>query len=150
VTTRLPDGLILPQPPKPTGAYRPAVVFGELLFLSSFGPRDAEGAPIAGMVGRDFDIDGARLMARNAGASILSVLQETLGSLDRVGQVLKLTGMVWAVPGFDQHPVVIDGCSQLLHEVLGERGTHARAAFGVAALPFDAPVSIDCICRIEP
>jgi enamine deaminase RidA (YjgF/YER057c/UK114 family) len=145
-----PDGLVLPQPPKPVGAYRPAMVFGELAFLSSFGPRDAEGAPIPGMVGRDFDIAGARLMARNAGTSILSVLQDTLGSLDRVRQVLKVTGMVWAAPGFSQHPQVIDGCSQLLHEVLGERGVHARAAFGVASLPFDAPVSIDCICRIEP
>jgi len=125
------------------------MIIDDIVFLSGFGPRDGDGAPIRGMVGRDIDIEEATLLARNVGASILSVLQYTLGSLDRVRQVLRVTGMIWAVPEFTQHPQVIDGCSLLLREVFGERGVHARAAFGVASLPFGVPVSIDCICHID-
>jgi enamine deaminase RidA (YjgF/YER057c/UK114 family) len=77
------------------------------------------------------------------------VIEDTLGSLDRVRQVVRVTGMIWAIPEFIHHPMVIDGCSQLLVEVLGERGQHARAAYGVASLPFGVPVSIDCVCQID-
>src|SRR6202000_737067 len=100
---------------------------------------------IPGMVGRDLDLEQAKLLARNAGTSILAVLADTLGSLDRVQQVVPVTGMIWAVPDFTQHPQVIDGCSLLLREVFGDRGIHARSAFGVASLPFGVPVSIDCV-----
>lgn len=102
------------------------------------------------MVGRDLDIESARAAARNVGLTIASVLRDTLGDLDRVRQVVRVTGLVWAVPEFEQHPKVIDGCSQVLAEIFGERGKHARAAFGVASLPFGVPVSIDCVCQITP
>lgn len=150
MTFELPPGLDLPPPPQPAGAYRPAVIVGEFAFLSGFGPRDPSGAPLKGMVGRDLDLDAARAAARNVGATLVSVLRETLGDLGRVRQIVRVTGMVWAVPEFEQHPKVIDGCSQLLVEVFAERGRHARAAFGVASLPFGVPVSIDCVCQITP
>jgi enamine deaminase RidA (YjgF/YER057c/UK114 family) len=102
------------------------------------------------MVGRDLDIDAARAAARNVGLTLVSVLKDALGDLERVRQVVRVTGLVWAVPEFEQHPRVIDGCSQVLAEIFGDRGTHARAAFGVASLPFGVPVSIDCVCHITP
>lgn len=100
------------------------------------------------MVGRDLDVAGARAAARNVGATLVAVLEDTLGDLARVRRVVRVTGFVWATPDFTRHPAVIDGCSDLLVEVFGERGRHARAAFGVASLPFGVPVSIDCICHV--
>jgi enamine deaminase RidA (YjgF/YER057c/UK114 family) len=145
----LSSGLQLPDPPRAAGAYRPAVVANGFIFLSGFGPRDDAGAPMSGIVGSNMTVEEGRQAARNVGLSILAVLYETLGSLDRVLQVVKLTGMVNATPDFTQHPRVIDGCSQVLVEALGSRGEHARAAYGAGSLPFGAPVSIECICQIE-
>jgi enamine deaminase RidA (YjgF/YER057c/UK114 family) len=138
----------LPPPPQPAGAYRPIVIVGDMAFLSGFGPRDADGKPLTGMVGRELDLAAAEAAARNVGLSILSVLRNTLGDLDRVRQVVRLTGMVWCVPDFTQHPQVIDGCSKLLLETFGERGAHARMAYGVASLPNGSPVAIDCVCQV--
>jgi enamine deaminase RidA (YjgF/YER057c/UK114 family) len=146
----LPSGLVLPNPPRAAGAYRPAVIANGFIFLSGFGPRNAEGGPISGVVGVDLTVEAARDMARNVGLSILSVLHDMLHDLARVQQVVKLTGMVNAVPEFTQHPRVIDGCSEVLVEALGSRGEHARAAYGAGSLPFGAPVSIECICQILP
>ena len=142
-------GLILPEPPRPTGAYRPAVVVGDLVYLSGFGARDASGAPLLGQVGGDIDVAAAKLAARGIGLTILAVLQQTLGDLERVRQVARLTGMINAAPGFTQHPQVIDGCSMLLLDVFGERGAHARMAYGVASLPGGTALAIDCICQIS-
>jgi enamine deaminase RidA (YjgF/YER057c/UK114 family) len=144
----LPSGLVLPDPPRAAGAYRPAVIVNDLVFLSGFGPRDSAGAPIAGVVGNELTVEAARELARNVGLSILSVLHDMLQDLDRVQQVVKLTGMVNAVPDFTHHTRVIDGCSEVLVEGLGRRGEHARAAYGAGSLPFGAPVSIECICQI--
>ena len=93
-------------------------------------------------------VEAARAMARNVGLTILSVLHETLGDLDKVRQMVKLTGMVNAVAGFTEHPRVIDGCSEVLVEALGSLGEHARATYGTASLPFGAPVSIECVCQV--
>lgn len=145
---RLPSGMVLPAPPRAAGFYRPAVISNGFIFLSGFGPRDDAGAPVSGVVGADLTVDDARLMARNVGLSILSVLHDMLDGLERVRQVVKVTGMVNAVAGFTEHPRVIDGCSQILVEALSSRGEHARAAYGTYSLPFGAPVSIECICEI--
>lgn len=140
----------LPPPPQPAGAYRPAIVVGDMVFLAGFGPRGEDGKPLVGMVGREFDLSAAQGAARNVGLTILSVLQDTLGDLDRVRQVVRMTGMVSCVPDFTQHPQVIDGCSKLMIEVFGEaRGAHARMAYGVASLPNGSPVAIDCVCQIR-
>lgn len=140
----------LPPPPQPAGAYRPAIVVGDMVFLSGFGPRGEDGKPLVGMVGRELNLAASQGAAHNIGLTILSVLQETLGDLDRVRQVVRLTGMVCCVPEFTQHPQVIDGCSKLMLEVFGEtRGAHARMAYGVASLPNGSPVAIDCVCQIR-
>ena len=138
----------LPPPPRSAGAYRPAILVGEMLFLSGFGPRQADGSPLVGMVGREFDIDAAQAAARNIGETIISVLQDTLGDLDRVRQVVRITGMIACAPEFTQHPKVLDGCSLLLAQVLGERGQHARMAYGVSSLPNGSPVAIDCVSQV--
>ncbi|WP_454856438.1 RidA family protein [Rhizobium binxianense] len=145
----LPSGLVLPEPPGPAGFYRPAVVANGFIFLSGLGPRDASGSPVSGTVGGDLTVEAARLHARSVGLAILSVLNDTLNGLDRVRQMVKVTGMINAVPDFTLHPRVLDGCSEVLVEVLGSRGEHARAAYGVHSLPFGAPVSIECICQID-
>jgi enamine deaminase RidA (YjgF/YER057c/UK114 family) len=140
----------LPPPPKPAGLYRPAIIAGEKIYLSGFGPRMDDGSPLVGQVGRDLDLEAAQAAAHNIGLTILSVLQDSLGDLDRVAQVIRITGMVACGPDFTQHPKVIDGCSLLLAEVLGERGAHARMAYGVNSLPNGSPVAIDCVCLIRP
>ena len=94
------------------------------------------------------DVEEARAAARIVGLSILAALNDMLGSLDKVRQMVKVTGMVNAVPQFTEHPKVIDGCSEVLVEALGRRGEHARAAYGVSSLPFGAPVSIECIAQV--
>lgn len=141
----------LPPAPQPAGAYRPAVLVGDMLYLSGFGPRDAAGRPLIGLVGRDLDIPAARAAARDVGRTILAVLQDTLGDLDRVRQVVRLTGMVAAIPEFTRHPEVIDGCSTLLIETFGpDRGAHARMSHGVASLPNGSPVAIECLVQVVP
>jgi enamine deaminase RidA (YjgF/YER057c/UK114 family) len=144
----LPQGLVLPEPPRAAGAYRPGVIANGFVFLSGFGPRGADGAPIRGVVGADMGVEEARAAARLVGLAILAALDDLLGSLDKVRQVVKLTGMVNAVPHFTEHPRVLDGCSAVLVEALGPRGEHARAAYGVSSLPFGAPVSIEAVAAI--
>lgn len=146
--TTLPSGLVLPEPPRAAGAYRPVVVANGFAFVSGFGPRLADGTPIRGVVGGDMSVEEASAAARIVGLSILAALNDMLGSLDQVRQMVKLTGMVNAVPRFTEHPKVIDGCSAVLVEALGTRGEHARAAYGVSSLPFGAPVSIEAIAQV--
>jgi enamine deaminase RidA (YjgF/YER057c/UK114 family) len=144
----LPSGLVLTEPPRAAGAYRPGVIANGFVFLCGFGPRLADGTPIRGVVGGDMSVEQARAAARIVGLSILAALDDMLGSLDEVRQMVKVTGMVNAVPQFTEHPRVLDGCSAVLVEALGPRGEHARAAYGVCSLPFGAPVSIEAIAQI--
>ena len=139
----------LPPPPRPAGAYRPVIIVGDMAYLSGFGPRHADGTPLVGMVGRDLDLEAAQAAARNIGQTILSVLQETLGDLDRVRQIVRITGMIAGPPDYTPPPTVRDGCSLLLAEVLGERGQHARMAYGVSSLPSGSPVAVDCVCQVR-
>jgi enamine deaminase RidA (YjgF/YER057c/UK114 family) len=141
--------LDLPAIASPVGSFQPAVRCGNLVFVSGQIPRDAEGNYPAGRVGEEYTVDEAQLWARNAGLFLIAVIRQTLGSLDAVRRVVKLTGYVNAKPGFGQHPVVVNGCSDLMVEVFGERGEHARAAVGVASLPFNVPVEIDAIFEVE-
>lgn len=138
----------LPPPPQPGGAYRPFLLIGDMAYLAGFGPRDAEGKPLVGRVGVDLDIEAAQAAARNVGLTILSVLQANLGDLDRVRQVVRVTGMIASPPDFTQHPQVIDGCSLLLAQVLGERGQHARMSYGVSSLPNGSPVAVEALVQV--
>ena len=133
----------------PIANYVNAVRAGNLLFLSGKGPRAVDGKRPQGKVGRDFTAEEAYRHARTVGLDLLAVMKAELGSLDRVNRVVKLLGMVNAVPEFEDHPKVINGCSDLFVEVLGEAGKHARSAVGMGSLPMGIPVEIECIVEVE-
>lgn len=135
---------------QPVANYVNAVRTGHLLFLAGKGPRaDASGKRPQGKVGREYTVEQAYQHARSVGLDLLAVMRQELGSLDNVRRVVKLLGMVNAVPEFQDHPKVINGCSDLFVEVLGERGKHARSAVGMGSLPMGIPVEIECIVEVE-
>jgi len=134
----------------PVANYVNAVRTGNLLFLAGKGPRaDASGKRPQGKVGREYTAEQAYQHARSVGLDLLAVMRQELGSLDKVKRVVKVLGMVNAVPEFTDHPKVINGCSDLFVEVLGERGKHARSAVGMGSLPMGIPVEIECIVEVE-
>src|SRR5690606_15774529 len=114
------------------------------------GPRAGKDGKLPkGKVGREFSVEQGYEHARSVGLDLLAVMRAELGSLDRVKRVVKVLGMVNAVPEFEDQPKVINGCSDLFVEVLGERGRHARSAVGVGSLPMGIPVEIECIVEVE-
>jgi enamine deaminase RidA (YjgF/YER057c/UK114 family) len=143
-------GLTLPQPPKPLGNYVPGVRVGNLLFLSGHGPLRGDGVPPArGKVGRDLSIEDGYKVAREVGINLLGSTRMLLGSLDKVKRVVKVLGMVNSAEGFGDQPKVINGFSDLMVEVFGENGRHARSAVGMAELPMGIPVEIEMILEVE-
>ncbi len=143
-------GLDLGNVSQPVANYVNAVRTGNLLFLAGKGPRAENGKRPSGKVGRDYTVEQAYQHARTVGMDLLAVMRTELGSLDKVKRVVKVLGMVNAVPDFQDHPKVINGCSDLFVEVLGERGKHARSAVGMGSLPMGIPVEIECIVEVEP
>jgi enamine deaminase RidA (YjgF/YER057c/UK114 family) len=141
-------GLVLPPVPSPIANFVSHVQHGDLLFLSGQGPRDAEGLLRTGKVGDEVTADQAYEHARLTGLNLLAVMQHALGDLGRVGRIVKLLGMVNAVPDFSGHPQVINGCSDLFVAVFGEKGRHARSAIGVGSLPGRITVEIEAIVSI--
>jgi len=134
----------------PVANYVNAVRTGNLLFLSGKGPRNgADGKRPKGKVGREYTVEQAYQHARTVGFDLLAVMRTELGSLDKVRRVVKVLGMVNAVPEFEDQPKVINGCSDLFVEVFGERGKHARSAVGMGSLPMGIPVEIECIVEVE-
>ena len=134
----------------PVANYVNAVRTGNLLFLAGKGPRpDASGKRPQGKVGREYTPEQAYQHARSVGLDLLAVMRQELGSLDKVKRVVKVLGMVNAMPEFTDHPKVINGCSDLFVEVLGERGKHARSAVGMGSLPMGIPVEIECVVEVE-
>ena len=142
-------GITLPTVGPPMGTYVHAAQTGNLLFLSGKGPRPVDGKRPRGKVGREYTIEQAYQHARTVGLDLLAVMKSELGSLERVKRVVKVLGMVNAVPEFEDPPKVINGCSDLFVEVFGERGRHARSAVGMATLPMGIPVEIECIVEVE-
>jgi enamine deaminase RidA (YjgF/YER057c/UK114 family) len=142
-------GIILPNVPSPIANYLPYRVAGNLLFLAGQGPRDENGNLLTGKVGADVTVEEAYNRARRIGLGLLAATRLALGSLDRVDTVLKLLGMVNAVPDFRDHPKVINGCSDLLVEVFGEAGLHARSAVGMGSLPGNITVEIEAIVALK-
>jgi enamine deaminase RidA (YjgF/YER057c/UK114 family) len=143
-------GIDLGQVSSPIANYVNAVRTGSLLFLAGKGPRPGkDGKRPVGKVGRDFTAEQAYAHARGVGIDLLAVMRAELGSLDKVKRVVKVLGMVNAAPDFQDHPKVINGCSDLFVEVLGERGKHARSAVGMGSLPMGIPVEIECIVEVE-
>ena len=142
--------LQLPAVSAPKGLYRPLVVVGNLAYLSGHLPSRPDGTLIQGKVGVEFEMDEAKQAARAVGLALLATLRHELGSLNKVKRVVKLFGMVNAIPDFDKHPYIINGCSELIEEVFGtEFGVGARSAIGVASLPANCPVEIEAIIEIE-
>lgn len=143
-------GLSLPPPPAPIATYVPFVREDNILYLSGQGPRQADGRLRTGKVGAGIGIDQAYDDARLTGLNLLAVIHSAIGDLSKVRRVIKLLGMVNAVPDFEAHPKVINGCSDLLLEVFGERGRHARSAVGFGSLPDNITVEIEAIVAVEP
>jgi enamine deaminase RidA (YjgF/YER057c/UK114 family) len=133
----------------PVANYVNAVRTGNLLYLSGKGPRAVDGKRPKGKIGRDYTVEQGYAHARSVGLDLLAVMRTELGSLDRVARVVKLLGMVNAVPEFEDHPKVINGCSDLLVEVLGDAGRHARSAVGMGSLPMGIPVEIEVIVEVK-
>ncbi len=136
--------IALPELSEPVANYVHAVRTGNLLFLAGKGP-----VGVAGKVGKEFsELQGYEL-AKQVGLLLLAVMRRELGSLDRVTRVVKIVGFVNATPEFQNHPQVINGCSDLLVSVFGERGRHARTALGAGSLPFQIPVEIEAVVEVS-
>ena len=140
-------GIVLPEPFPPVGTYTSSSRSGDLLFVGGHGPIDGANTVI-GKVGTDLTLEEGRDAARLTALSILATMRADLGSLDHVEQIVKVFGMVNVGGSFDQTPAVIDGCSDLLVEVFGDKGRHTRSAVGLAALPFGIAVEIELIARV--
>jgi enamine deaminase RidA (YjgF/YER057c/UK114 family) len=143
-------GVALPSPAAPVANYVPFVVAGNLLFVSGQVPFEDGKIAIAGKVGDAVSLEEGKRAARICAINILAQAKVALGDLDRVRRCVKLGGFVASSPGFTQHPAVINGASDLMVEVLGDAGRHARFAVGAPALPLDAAVEVDAVFEIAP
>jgi len=142
-------GLTLPSPPRPVAAYVPAIRTGNLIFVSGQLPvRDGE--LVKGRVGADLTVEEGYEAARLCVLNALAQVKAELGSLDRVERVVKLVGWVSSAPDFDQQPKVINGASELLEAIFGEKGRHARSAVSAHILPLGAAVEIELIVEARP
>ncbi|MBP0445859.1 RidA family protein [Roseomonas sp. SSH11] len=143
-------GLTLPPLPKPAFDYVPAVVERGLVWVSGQLPRDAEGnLPVLGRLGAEVDVEEGRRAAALCALQGLAALRSVAGSLDAVARVVKLTGFVASATGFAEQPRVIDAASNLMGQVFGEAGRHARSAVGVAMLPRNVPVEIEFVFALR-
>ena len=141
--------LELPPPPKPAGVYSPIVQAGNIVYVSGHGPLLPDGTLIRGKVGAELSEEQGKLAARQVGLAILATLRAQLGSLDRVGRVLKTLGMVNAADDFERHPQVINGFSELMIDVFGESARAARSAVGMSSLPGNIAVEVECILELK-
>ncbi|WP_230532063.1 RidA family protein [Microvirga roseola] len=142
-------GFVLPEAPVPVANYVPYRFAGRFLYLSGQGPKRADGTYRPGRLGRDATVEEAYEDARLTGLNLLAIAKSALGELSRIEAVVKLLGMVNAEPDFSDHPKVINGCSDLLVDVLGEAGRHARSAVGMGSLPNRMTVEIEAILLVR-
>jgi enamine deaminase RidA (YjgF/YER057c/UK114 family) len=144
-------GITLPNPPTPMAKYKPAVLVGNMLYVSGHGPgKSGDPKLLAGRVGAGLNTEEGKACARLVGINILATVKATLGSLDRVKRVIKSLGMVNSTPDYRDHPLVINGFSELMAEVFGDdAGVGARSAVGMGSLPGDIPVEIECIFEVQ-
>jgi len=142
-------GIELPAPPTPVGSYTTAVRSGNLLFLSGTTCYVDGGLLYKGKVGESVTLDQAYAAARQTALNLLSVTKAELGSLNRVERVVKINGYVNSAPGFDQQPAVINGASDVMVAVFGDRGVHARTSVGVSELPGQIPVEIEMVVQVR-
>ena len=143
-------GIALPQAAAPVASYVPVVDHDGLLHISGQISFAEDGSLIKGRLGEDMDVEAGTAAARRCGVMLLAQMKAALGSLDRVGRVVKLGVFVNSAPGFTDQPKVANGASELMQEVFGESGRHARSAVGVAVLPLGVAVEVDAIVAIKP
>ena len=143
-------GMNLPAVSPPKGSYVLAQWADQkTLYLAGHLPKTPAGDLVTGKVGKDVTVEQAKLAAESAGLSLLATLKATLGDLDKVEQVIKVVGFVNCVDGFADQPQVINGCSDLLFKVFGDKGKHARSAVGTNALPLGVCVEIEMVVRVK-
>jgi len=148
--TRLVElGLTLPPPQRPQGNYVPFRLAGNLLFLAGVGPQRANGSMMTGKVGAEVSVEQAYEAAKLCGLNLLANIMAAVGTLDRVDTVLKVLGMVNAVPDFTQQPEVINGCTDLFVQVFGDAGRPARSAVGMGSLPRGISVEVEAIVLVK-
>ena len=141
-------GIVLPRATAPAANYVNAVLTGNLLFLAGKGPYRPDGTLHTGIVGQDVTVEEAYQHARLTGLHLIATMHAELGDLDRITRIVKVLGMVNAVPGFTQQPEIINGCSDLFVEVFGDKGRHARSAVGMGSLPRNITVEIEAIVEV--
>lgn len=142
-------GLTLPPAPKPLGVYKPFLLDGNHVYLSGHGTVKEDGTLIIGKVGVEVNADEAKLAARQVGLAMLATLKANLGTFNTIKRVIKVLGMVNAVPDFARHPFVINGCSELFAEVWGpDHGVGVRSAVGMGSLPDNIPVEIEALFEL--
>ena len=142
-------GIELPSAGTPVANFVPAVRTGNLVFLSGHGPGRYDGTPIKGKVGADLNLDEGYEAARQVALVLLASLKAEIGDLDKVRRIVKLLGMVNCKPDFVDQPKVINGASDLLVEIFGDKGKHARSAVGMNALPMNIAVEIEMIVEVQ-
>jgi enamine deaminase RidA (YjgF/YER057c/UK114 family) len=142
-------GTSLPEAPAPIANFVTHVQEGNLLFLSGQGPQKPDGSLHTGKVGADISAQEAYEHAKLTGINLIAVMHDALGDLSRVKRIVKLLGMVNATPDFEEHPRVINGCSDLMMAVFGEAGRHARSAVGFGSLPNNITVEIEAIVALN-
>ena len=141
--------LTLPPAPPPAGVYKPCLIDGKTLYVSGHGPMKMDGTLIVGRIGKDLDKEEGKLAAQQAGLTILATLKKNIGSLDKIKRVIKVLGMVNCEPDFQNHPYVINGCSELFRTVWGEdNGVGVRSAVGMGSLPANIPVEIEAVFEL--
>lgn len=141
-------GIALPDAPNPVANYVPSSLAGTLLFISGQISKAADGSIAKGQLGSGLTVEEGRQAARLCALNILAQVRAALGSLDRVGQLVRLTGYVNAAPEFTDHPQVLNGASDLMVEVLGDKGRHTRVAVGVSSLPLGCAVEVDAVILV--
>jgi enamine deaminase RidA (YjgF/YER057c/UK114 family) len=142
-------GITLPPAPKPVATYIPAVRAGDLLFLSGTGPFKDGAIVYAGKLGKDLTVEQGYEAARLTLLNALAMVRQELGTLDRVTRIVRLTGHVASAEGFTQQPAVINGASDLLVQIFGEAGRHARLALGAAELPLNMAIELELILQVH-
>lgn len=143
-------GLKLPPAPPPGGVYKPVLIVDRFLYMSGHGPVLEDGSLMKGRVGKDIDKEQGKLAARQVGLTMLSTLQTQLGNLNKVKRVIKVLGMVNSTLDFEEHPYVINGCSELFAEIWGdENGIGTRSAVGFGSLPGNISVEIEAMFELD-
>jgi enamine deaminase RidA (YjgF/YER057c/UK114 family) len=151
VASRLAElGLTLPEVVPPLASYQPAVRSGAYVYTSGQLPMVDGKLPATGKVGAGVTPEEAKELARVCALNALAAVKSVVGDLDRIARVVKVVGFVASDPSFTGQPAVVNGASELLGEVLGEKGVHARSAVGVAVLPLDAPVEVELQVELAP